>query len=234
MRPWTTSQRRARRSRAHRGASTISCLTALYPTQGTAGRMCRLPCRLLVCTPQGTQETNPPLLLLSQGPTPAACCWLFLPYPGIATIPARGKVLPDEEVAIVAAAPPKDLVARVRGHVFQCNQQPALQCKQCCVLWCVFATACMFAIAGKWVQVSPSFCDFVNVLINYVSPSKQRTDFVLALPKASDMETLARYSAKGLLRANIEARIPFDRAPEALERCKEGHISGKVVVVMDD
>lgn len=84
------------------------------------------------------------------------------------------------------------------------------------------------------MHVSPSFGDFINVLINYVSPSKQRTDFVMALPKASDLETLARYSAKGLLKANIEARIPFVRAPEALKRCEEGHISGKVVVVMDD
>jgi len=57
---------------------------------------------------------------------------------------------------------------------------------------------------------------------------------VIALPKAADLETLARYSAKGLLRANIEARIPFSRAPEALQKCEEGHILGKVVVVMDD
>jgi NADPH:quinone reductase-like Zn-dependent oxidoreductase len=51
-------------------------------------------------------------------------------------------------------------------------------------------------------------------------------------PSGEHMRYVAQLAAEGRLKVHIEARYPFADAIAALERVKEGHVRGKVVLTL--
>lgn len=61
-------------------------------------------------------------------------------------------------------------------------------------------------------------------------PRGIRGGFMLVEPDHDDMGAVARFAAKGHLRAEIDSVFTLDRVGEALERVASGHARGKVVL----
>jgi NADPH:quinone reductase-like Zn-dependent oxidoreductase len=52
-------------------------------------------------------------------------------------------------------------------------------------------------------------------------------------PDARRLEELSRMVDAGELSVRLERTFPLERAPEALEESKTGHVRGKIVLLVD-
>lgn len=73
----------------------------------------------------------------------------------------------------------------------------------------------------------------LNVALAVVLPKRQRLYPVLITGTTADLAYLAQLSADGKLKTKLDTKVPFEKAPESWKTSIEGHVTGKVVVVME-
>jgi len=85
---------------------------------------------------------------------------------------------------------------------------------------------------GTYVTTLPSAGSLVEA-VRLVLTSRERVRHVLAKPRGSDLERITGWIEAGELRPVIERRYALAQAAEAWRRSREGHVGGKLVILVD-